>query len=276
MALEGTLEEFNIVAVLQMIASGGMTGTLTVRDPTNTKATVSFDGGRIIHARSPHLEDRLGEILVHTRRITRPQLDKATNIQLRQEPGKRLGQILIDAGMIVREDLVMAVQIQILEVMSQLLLWARGQWRFDFGAPDPGSVTPDEAMTVDEILSGQVLMLEAVEPSVDRSEVYNAVYAMTPGKSLNMARITLERDHWQVLSAIDGRSTVEEISVHIGMDTDHVVEIAADLVQMGLLTRQEAGADETGAGALLTPPGPAPRPAPPLDLRPTVVDPPTL
>jgi predicted regulator of Ras-like GTPase activity (Roadblock/LC7/MglB family) len=276
MALEGTLEEFNIVAVLQMIASGGMTGTLTVRDPTNTKATVSFDGGSIIHARSPHLEDRLGEILVHTRRITRPQLDKATNIQIRQEPGKRLGQILIDAGMITREDLVMAVQIQILEVMSQLLLWARGQWRFDFGAPDPGSVTPDEALTVDEILSGQVLMLETVEPSIDRSEAYNAVYAMTPGKSLNMARITLERDHWQVLSAIDGHSSIQEISSRIGMDTEQVVEIAADLVQMGLLIKQEPRVDETGARIYPTPPAAQPRPSPALDTLPTVVDPATL
>src|SRR5690349_869305 len=223
MALEGTLEEFNIVAVLQMIASGGMTGILTVRDASNTKVTASFEGGRIIHARSPPQEDRLGEILIHTRRITRPQLEKATNIQIRQEPGKRLGQILIDGGMITREDLVMAVQIQILEVMSQLLLWSRGHWRFDFGAPDPGSVTPDEAMTVDEILSGQVLLLENVEPALDRTDAYNAVYAMTPGRSINLARITLEREAWQVLSAVDARSSVQEISSRIDMDLDRVV-----------------------------------------------------
>jgi predicted regulator of Ras-like GTPase activity (Roadblock/LC7/MglB family) len=262
MALEGNLEEFNIVAVLQTVASGGMTGTLTVRDTTN-KAIISFTEGCIVHATSTLEEDRLGEILIRTRRVTQAQLEKAAQRQLRVDSGKRLGQIMIEAGVIARDDLVMAVQIQILEVMSQLLLWSRGQWRFDFGPPDPNNITPAEAMSVDEILSGQILLLDTVDPVVDRSAVLNAVYDLTPGRSLDSARITLERDQWRVLSAIDGRTPLREVAHRVGLDPDHVAHIVSELVAVELL--QQVGTAEpesesfllTGTSDIpLPPPGP--------------------
>src|SRR5689334_7014162 len=116
MALEGTLEELNIVAVLQMVASGGMTGTLRVWDVSH-RASIAFVQGQIIHADSTLQGDRLGEVLVRTRRITPAQLTQATATQAGQA-GKRLGQILVELGLISVEDLAMAVEIQIIEVMS--------------------------------------------------------------------------------------------------------------------------------------------------------------
>lgn len=260
MALEGNLEEFNIVAVLQTIASGGMTGTLLVRDAAH-KALISFAEGCIVHAQSTLEEDRLGEILVRTRRVSQSQLDKAAQRQLRLESGKRLGQILLEAGVIARDDLVMAVQIQILEVMSQLLLWSRGQWRFDFGPPDPNNITPAEAMSVDEILSGQILLLDTVEPVYDRRAVMNAVYDLAPGRSLDGTRITLERDQWRVLSAIDGRSPLREVAHRVGLDPDHVAHIVSELVAVELL-HQVGSAEPESESFLLTGTSDAPLPPP--------------
>jgi predicted regulator of Ras-like GTPase activity (Roadblock/LC7/MglB family) len=260
MALEGNLEEFNIVAVLQTVASGGMTGTLTVRDATN-KAVIFFAVGCIVHAESTLEEDRLGEILVRTRRVSQGQLDKAAQRQLRLESGKRLGQILLEAGLITRDDLVMAVQIQILEVMSQLLLWSRGQWRFDFGPPDPNNITPAEAMSVDEILSGQILLLDTVEPVYDRSAVLNAVYEVTPGRSLDPARITLDRDQWRVLSAMDGRSPLREVAHRVGLDPDQVAHSVSELVAVELL-HQVGTADPESESFLLTGTSDTPLPPP--------------
>jgi predicted regulator of Ras-like GTPase activity (Roadblock/LC7/MglB family) len=260
MALEGNLEEFNIVAVLQTVASGGMTGTLTVRDATH-KAVIFFAEGCIVHAESTLEEDRLGEILVRTRRVSQGQLDKAAQRQLRLESGKRLGQILVEANLITRDDLVMAVQIQILEVMSQLLLWSRGQWRFDFGQPDPNNITPAEAMSVDEILSGQILLLDTVEPVYDRSAVLNAVYEVTPGRSLDPARITLDRDEWRVLSAMDGRSPLREVAHRVGLDPDHVAHLVSELVAVELL-HQVGTAEPESESFLLTGTSDTPRPPP--------------
>jgi predicted regulator of Ras-like GTPase activity (Roadblock/LC7/MglB family) len=260
MALEGNLEEFNIVAVLQMIASGGMTGTLSVRDTSN-KAIISFTEGYIVHAESTLQEDRLGEILIRTRRLSQGQLDKAAQHQLRQESGKRLGQILVELRAITRDDLVMAVQIQILEVMSQLLLWSRGLWRFEFGLPDPNNITPAEAMSVDEILSGQILLLDTVDPVYDRSAVLNAVYDLMPGRSLDSARITLERDQWRVLSAIDGRGPLRDVAHRVGLDPDHVAHIVSELVAVELL-HQVGTAEAESESYLLTGTSDSPLPPP--------------
>src|SRR6476619_3741538 len=98
MALEGNLEEFNIVAVLQMLANGSMTGTLTVQDGT-IKKLISFADGCVIHAYSTLQEDHLGEILVRPQRLGRPQLDQALAMARRQ-PNLPLGQILLNARLI--------------------------------------------------------------------------------------------------------------------------------------------------------------------------------
>ena len=286
MALEGNLEEFNIVAVLQTIASGSMAGTLHVRE-ANNRAVVSFVEGQIIHAQSTEQQDRLGEILVRTRRISQDHLDKAVAYQLRQETGKRLGQILVDARLISRDDLIMAVQIQILEVMSQLLLWSRGQWRFDFGPPQPGGITPDEAMSIDEILSGQVLLIDNLEPAADRVAALQAVYGQVPGRSVDPTRITLERDSWRVLGAVDSSSPVADLAHRIGLDPDRVIEIMSDLLAVGLVTQlgSAPATSESGlvqntpdSASLPAPPAPAPPLPPATDSAPgaTVINPATL
>src|SRR5947209_16845774 len=104
MALEGTLEEFNIVAVLQMLSSGGMTGMLTVQDGSNQNL-ISFAEGCVVQAYSTLQDDHLGEILVRTHRLAQPQLEQAT-AYLRGQPGQSLGQILLNARLIARHDLV--------------------------------------------------------------------------------------------------------------------------------------------------------------------------
>src|SRR5579859_6568690 len=237
MALEGNLEEFNIVAVLQTIASGQMTGNLAVWDAVN-KATVIFARGQIIHAESTLEADRIGEILVRTRRITRPQLEKATTSQLRQQSGKRLGQILREMSLVADEDLAMAVQVQILEIMSRLLLWSRGRWHFEFAAPDPAGYLPNGAMTVDEIVSGQIVLLDNLEPIYNKNAILDEIYTIVPGRNKESERIILESDEWTVLSAMDGRSTVREIAHQVGLDADQICQIIADLLAVRLLAKR--------------------------------------
>jgi predicted regulator of Ras-like GTPase activity (Roadblock/LC7/MglB family) len=234
MALEGTLEELNIVAVLQMVASGGMTGTLRVWDATQ-RASIAFLQGQIIHADSTLQGDRLGEVLVRTRRITPAQLAQATATQAGQ-PGKRLGQILLELGLISVEDLAMAVEIQIIEVMSRLLAWTRGRWQFQFTAPDPGGTIPVGAMTVDEILSSQVMLLDDTEPLDEAEARLDEVYTLAEGRTRDSVRSALDSDSWQVLGALDGRATLREVAQRVQIDPDKVSRIVRDLLAVNLLT----------------------------------------
>jgi predicted regulator of Ras-like GTPase activity (Roadblock/LC7/MglB family) len=126
-------------------------------------------------------------------------------------------------------------------------------------------------MSVDEILSGQILLLDTVDPVYDRSEVLNAVYDLMPGRSLDSARITLERDQWRVLSAIDGRGPLRDVAHRVGLDPDHVAHIVTELVAVELL-RQVGSVEAESESFLLTgtSDSPLPPPAPPQESHGTI------
>jgi predicted regulator of Ras-like GTPase activity (Roadblock/LC7/MglB family) len=257
MALEGTLEEFNIVAVLQMVAGSRMTGSLLLWDAAN-KATLVFAQGLIIHADSTQQADRLGEVLVRTHRITRAQLEKATSAQLRQRSGQRLGQILRDMNLVTDEDLAMVMQIKIHEIMSRLLLWTRGRWQFRFETVDADAEIPSSAISVEDVLSGQMVMLDD-DPGYDTQAMLDEVYSIVQGRARESERIIIEADEWAVLSAVDGRASVGEIAGRIGMEPEQACEIVADLVAVRLIARSPAPVPEQSAA-----PAPAPMAAGPF------------
>jgi len=235
MALEGNLEEFNIVAVLQTLAGGAMSGTLNVTDGAN-RAAITFLRGHVIHAESTLEANRIGEILVRTHRLTCAQLEQGTSAQLRRYPSRRLGQILREMRLVSDDDLAMAVQIQILEVMARLILWSRGRWQFQFDSADSSDPLPAGAMSVDEILSGQIILLDNVEPFHDTSALPAAVYSIVPGRSGASDRVVLEGDEWTVLSAVDGRRSVGELAHATQLEPDQVAYIVTNLAAAGLLT----------------------------------------
>ena len=71
MALEGTLRDFSLADILQLIALQHKTGLLTVRSPGDT-VTLGFVDGQLVSAESSaqRLDTRLGTVLVKTRRLT--------------------------------------------------------------------------------------------------------------------------------------------------------------------------------------------------------------
>jgi predicted regulator of Ras-like GTPase activity (Roadblock/LC7/MglB family) len=221
-----------------------MTGTLSVWDQAN-RATVTFLRGHVIHAESTLEADRIGEILVRTHRITRAQLDRAASVQQRQDSGSRLGHILRDMLVVSEEDLAMAVQIQILEVMSRLILWSRGRWQFEFDRTDPGDNLPGGAMSVEEILSGQIILLDNLEPLYDHNTLLDEVYRLMPGPQRNNERVVLEGHEWAVLTAVDGRRTVREIAAESGLDAEQAAGVIADLSAARLIARTIAPTPDT-------------------------------
>jgi predicted regulator of Ras-like GTPase activity (Roadblock/LC7/MglB family) len=254
MALEGNLEEFNIVAVLQTIAGGRLSGKLAVWDAVQ-RAEITFIQGLIIHAESTLESDRLGEILVRTHRITRGQLERAMTLQLRQQPGARVGQILLEMAAMTEDDLSMAVEIQILEVTSRLLLWSRGRWQFVFEPPTANDKIPAGAVSLDDVLSGQVMLIDTLDTAHAHNEMLDEIYTIVPTWNRESDRIILKSDEWRVLSSIDGKATVRQIAERVAMEPEIVCQVITDLLAVHLLAR--------GEGPALTVPPPA-APAAPL------------
>ena len=82
MALEGTLRDFSLSDILQLIALQRKTGLLTLRSPDDT-VILGFDEGKLISAESSakRLDTRLGTLLVKTSCLTPETLVKALEIR---------------------------------------------------------------------------------------------------------------------------------------------------------------------------------------------------
>jgi hypothetical protein len=129
MALEGTLRDFSLADIFQLIGLQRKTGVLTLRHKDDT-VTVTFLDGKVVGADSLNrrLENRLGTVLMRTGFITQDQLNRALEIQ--KETLQRLGFILTHYGIISQDSLREAIQLQILQVVYRLFRWKDGDYHF--------------------------------------------------------------------------------------------------------------------------------------------------
>jgi hypothetical protein len=129
-ALEGTIKDFALPDIFQLIGIQRKTGILTLTHEQDT-VTIKFLDGSVVEADtvSDSLENRLGTVLVRTGRITRDQLEEALEIQ--RNTLQRLGHILVKRGYISQEELVGALQIQSSQIIYRLFRWREGSYHFD-------------------------------------------------------------------------------------------------------------------------------------------------
>src|SRR5436305_8431969 len=129
MALEGTLRDFSLADIFQLIGLQRKTGVLTLRGKDDT-VTVTFLDGKVVGADSLNrrLENRLGSVLIKTGTLSQDQLGRALEIQ--KETLQRLGFILTHYGIISADSLKQAIQLQILQIVYRLFRWKDGDYHF--------------------------------------------------------------------------------------------------------------------------------------------------
>jgi len=159
MALAGTLRDFSLADIFQLIALQKKTGYLTLKCETDV-VTVTFFEGSVVGAESlnKRIEDRLGHVLVKTGRITKEELAKALEIQ--KQTLQRLGYILVAENFIDAESLRTALATQMQQTIYRLFRWKDGDYNFearDQVEYDRENVIP---MSAESILMEGIRMLD--------------------------------------------------------------------------------------------------------------------
>jgi len=152
MALEGTLRDFSLADILQLIGIQKKTGILTLEREDEIIKIVFLDG-QVVAAEQAleKLEHRLGSVLVKTGIITKQDLSKALKIQ--KETLKRLGSILIEESFIKKGDLSEALENQILQVVYGIFRWKDGNYHFK-----PETYVDYDKENIDPISTESILM----------------------------------------------------------------------------------------------------------------------
>ncbi|HYU24594.1 MAG TPA: DUF4388 domain-containing protein, partial [Thermoanaerobaculia bacterium] len=232
MALEGTLKDFSLADIFQLIGLQRKTGVLTLRSKDDT-VTVTFLDGKVVGADSlsHRLENRLGSVLIKSGLLTNDQLNHALAIQ--KETLQRLGFVLTHYGIISADALKQAIQLQILQIVYRLFRWKDGDYHFSQETTieyDRDNVVP---ITAESILMEGARMIDEWPIIEKRIRSYDMVFR----KKLTDQEIVVSDEADEV--QFDGDGTVARRrrglteKIRISPEEKHVYDLVDGTLTVG-------------------------------------------
>jgi tetratricopeptide (TPR) repeat protein len=233
MAIRGSLREANLPDVVQLLYFGRRTGCLALTDRQRF-GSIFFDEGFVTYATIVNRRDRIGDVLLRSRTITREQLDQALAMQ-RTSRGRRLGEILVSLGSLGQEELRRVLRRQVEEAVFALFTWNTGSFTFDAG------VRPEWEGELERI-NPENLLLEGArrvdEWSVIENKIpsFDLVFAVDQnglaGESLSFTEA--ER---RILGLLDGIRDTREVIDSSGLSDFDAAQVLYRLVTAGVAQR---------------------------------------
>ena len=180
MALAGTLKDFGIADILQLIAQQQKTGVLHLRSK-DQEVKVGFVDGAIVSAESATKKKRdlFGHMLVQAELITESQLELALETQKRSL--QRLGDCLISQGVLTKDQYRRMAQLQFNETLYRLFTWKSGTYEFEQG-PVHHDTHDLDPVRAESVLMEGFRMVDEWPVIRKRIPRYDLVFA--PGKTL--------------------------------------------------------------------------------------------
>lgn len=260
MALQGTIKDFGLSDILQLIGLQRKTGILTLEN-SDDAVTVHFHEGQVVGAdtRLRNLEDLLGGVLVRTGRITEEQLREVLRIQ--KKTLQRLGYLLVQKHFISEDDLRDALRVQVTQIVFRLFRWREGSYCFTpvehleydrehFTPVSAETILMEGARMVDEwpiierkIRSAQMLFhktpaavaLEGPVESLIDADIDFRLDDDGSGDSGSPEEIHISPDERDVLRSVDGEATVQAIVDRSPMGEFDVYRILYELLNRHLI-----------------------------------------
>lgn len=259
MALQGTLKDFSLADIFQLIGIQKKTGVLTLKSEQET-VTVAFADGSVVGADSTQrrLEDRLGTVLVKSGRLSEEQLQDA----LRQQRStmKRLGAILVEGQFIDKNALSEALQVQISQMVYRLFRWTSGSYNFsqetkvdddrELVSPmSAESILMEGARILDEwpMVEKGIHSMLAVWRHANVEIARGAVAAGAGGDDEAAAGVTLSDTERLVYGLVDGKRPVQEIVDRSALSEFETCRTMYELISRQLLEEVRQTAPARGA-----------------------------
>jgi hypothetical protein len=267
MALEGTIRDFGLPDIFQLIGLQRKTGILTLTNEKDGESvTVTFENGMVVMADSSvrRLEDRLGNVLVKQGKITRERLEEALAVQ--KQTLQRLGHILAGASAITSRDLRDALQVQISQIVFRVFRWRDGRYLFapaeavdydreNFVPMSTDFILMEGIRMVDEwpIIEKKIPTFDIVfRPVVDPALIEVGAVSGPEGTGADRrvpasttGRIRLSPEEERVFRKVDGVRTVQAIIDATGAAEFEVCRTLFDFLNRNLIA--PAGVGETHA-----------------------------
>jgi predicted transcriptional regulator len=231
MALEGSLRDFGLADILQLIFFQRKTGVLALEGKLD-KIRLLFIEGNITGAESKRRieANRMGKVLVKKGLLREEELQAVLEEQ--RSSRVRLGNILIKKGLVRKEDIQEILIGQIKETVIQIFNWKEGTYEF---TPQAVPVDRDIPVSIDT----QHLLMEGLR-IVDE-------WTMIEGK-ITLDTVFIKRvdsaggltdEEEDIFSLVDGENDVSTIIDISGKDDFTVSKTLVALIEKGHIEQKE-------------------------------------
>ncbi|MDH3786841.1 MAG: DUF4388 domain-containing protein, partial [Acidobacteriota bacterium] len=264
MALQGTIGDFGLADIFQLIGIQRKTGVLEL-DNGEDGVAVKFLDGHVVGAdlRACGVETLLGNVLVRTGRITEKQLQESLAVQ--KKTLQRLGYVLVRRELIDEDDLVEALRVQSLQIVYRLFRWRVGSYSFktaddiDYDSKHfapisaetilmEGARMIDEWPIIERRIKNDQMILRPTEAAKDLDlgmtamveEDFDIDLAFDPDGAAAAAKkpvdaLQLSGEEQEVLLLVDGVRTVGEVNDRSTLGEFDTFRILSDLMTRSLV-----------------------------------------
>ncbi len=240
MALQGTLKDFSITEIIQLIGQQLKTGVLKIRRGKSV-VEIYFVDGMIVHVYSNYRgkKDLIGEILVKAQLITEEQLERVLRIQ--RDTLKYLGEILVELQLLTKDDVLKVISTQIYETIYDLFWWEDGNFNFDLKLVESYKKIPF-ALSTEQVLLNILRMVD------EWSEIEKKIFSpylifkksvgggekggLSPQQYLK-EKLTSEQE--LIYNLVEGTRTVQDIIDRSLLGKFNASETLLNLLEMGLI-----------------------------------------
>lgn len=235
LSISGYLKHFLLSDIFLSLQRSEKTGILEIRNGPICKK-IYIKNGDIIFAASNQEDDRLGELLLKSGRITLGQYYRSVDEM--KNTGKRQGMIFAELGYLKPRELAWAVIQQVEEIILGLFQWEDGEFEFK-----EGPLPSDEAITL------KISVGNLIYRGIKR--INNFTYFKNLGlpvdaipdysdDPMNLFQdIKLEEKDREVLFLIDGKRTMEEILSLSPLDNFRTLKILSGLLSTKIIEYKE-------------------------------------
>jgi hypothetical protein len=229
MALQGNLEDFSLVEILQLIAIQRKSGVLKLTSDSSS-VVLFFEKGNIVSLtdRRTKKTDPLLQFLLDAGKLSTEQVGQIRAIGSQSK--KELCEIIVNGGFMNANDLAEAIQRHATELLPELMAWKTGSYLF---SGDEKSVSK---LFLKVPMRTEALLMESVR-RIDESARMKQLYS--PSLILRATQVAppreLEDDEKRVLDLVDGKRPVSEIVVKSRLGEFNTYELLDRLVEAGLV-----------------------------------------
>ncbi len=231
MAFKGTLKEFKVPDILQLISLQKKTGILTFTSNEGF-ITLIFLHGMIVGVDSfpKKLEMRVGNVLVKQDCISEEMLQRALDIQKRTN--QKIGEILIGMGLVGKDTIHSSLKTQAVQIALSLFKWKKGEYNFKI------MDNLEEGMKIIDPIPTDNLIMEGVQ----MLDEWPQIKELIPEETMIFEPIPVDAHNVEIVSEYeeipevdDGKTYLTETETNL-LKYVNGVNTVQDLVEMGVFT----------------------------------------